>query len=60
MKKLLNVRVKEETIRQLNAVACALEIPYSQIVREAIKEKTERILRKNPAIRRAVTASLKN
>lgn len=47
---LLNVRVKQETVIELNQISEVLEIPYSQIVREAIKEKLEKMRIENPAL----------
>ena len=48
---LLNVRVKQETIENLNKISDVLEIPYSQFVREAISEKMEKLKAKNPEIK---------
>lgn len=60
MKKLMNIRINEDALKKLTAVAGVLEIPYSQLVREAIREKTDRILRENPSVKKAVSARLKN
>lgn len=56
--KLLNIRVKDELIERLNEVSAHLDIPYSQIVREAIDEKLERLEREHPklAVLEAVAA----
>lgn len=59
MKKLMNIRIKEDALKQLTVIAGALEIPYSQIVREAIREKTERLIRDDPRVKQAVDSQRK-
>ena len=54
---LLNVRVKQETVVELNQISEVLDIPYSQIVREAIKEKIEKLRIENPNLPR-ITESI--
>lgn len=55
MNKLMNIRMKEDALKQLAKIANALEVPYSQIVREAIREKTERLMRDDPRVRLALS-----
>lgn len=40
---LVNFRTTEEQTERLQKVAKSLDIPYSQIVREAINEKLDRL-----------------
>ena len=48
---LLNIRVKPELVDDLNKISSHLEIPYSQIVREAINEKVVRLIVDNPELK---------
>lgn len=59
MNKLMNIRIKEDALKQLAAIAHALEVPYSQIVREAIREKTERLMRDDPRVKEALSTQQK-
>lgn len=43
MDKSLNIRIKSETLKELHTLADAYEIPYSQIVRDAIREKCAKL-----------------
>jgi len=49
--KLLNFRVSEDFSERLNRAAQILHIPYSQIVREAVNEKLERLAEQHPELR---------
>lgn len=49
--KLINVRVTETTLRELVQVASVLDVPYSQIVRDAIREKCDRLKDSSPAVK---------
>lgn len=49
---LLNVRVKQETVDELNQISEVLDVPYSQIVREAIKEKIEKLQIEKPELKK--------
>ena len=49
---LLNVRIKQETIAELNKISTVLEVPYSQLVRQAISEKIEELKAKNPEVKK--------
>lgn len=55
---LLNVRVKQETVVELNQISEVLDIPYSQIVREAIKEKIEKLKIENPSLQQIPAAEV--
>lgn len=49
--KRLNLRTTEEFRERLNRAAKVLDKPASQIIREAIDEKLERLERRHPALR---------
>lgn len=55
---LLNVRVKQETVTDLNKISEHLDIPYSQIVREAIKEKVEKLTVEYPQLKKILKNSV--
>lgn len=55
---LLNVRVKQETVTELNKISEFLEVPYSQIVREAIKEKIDKLRIQHPNLEKVLTDSV--
>lgn len=46
----LNFRVKPEFVAELNSVAKTLEVPASQIVREAVREKLAELKRTHPLL----------
>jgi hypothetical protein len=48
---LLNLRVKQETVAKLNKVSDYLDVPYSQIVRDAINEKLEKLQLEKPELK---------
>lgn len=49
---LLNVRVKPEMLSDLNRISDHLDVPYSQIVREAISEKVTELSANNPELKK--------
>ena len=53
-KKLLNLRVTPDTIDRLNITSNTLDIPYSQIIREAINEKLEKLQSESPKLKKAL------
>jgi predicted DNA-binding protein len=55
--KLLNFRVSEEFSERLNKASEILDIPYSQIVREAVNEKLERLAKRHPELREEAQAA---
>lgn len=50
--KLLNLRVSDEFNDRLARAAEALDIPYSQIVREAVTEKLDQLETEHPEIKK--------
>ncbi|MDQ3748039.1 MAG: BrnA antitoxin family protein [Acidobacteriota bacterium] len=57
-KTLINVRVKPEMIEDLNKISNHLDVPYSQIVREAINEKVNQLVAGNPELKKILKKSL--
>jgi predicted transcriptional regulator len=49
--KLLNLRVSDEFNDRLSRIAEVLDIPYSQIIREAVTEKLDKLTQQHPALR---------
>lgn len=49
--KMLNLRVTEDLIEQLNRASAVLDVPYAQLVREAVKEKLAELATKHPELR---------
>jgi hypothetical protein len=58
LEKQLNVLASEELLDKLRIVSSAAEIPISQIVREGVKEKIERLANEKPEVRRALNQIL--
>lgn len=50
----LNVRTSEEFKRRLDRAAEILDVPASQIVREGVNERLERLAMANPLLREAL------
>lgn len=55
--KLLNLRVSEDFFERLNKAATLLDIPYSQLVREAVNEKVQRLAKQHPELRETQQAA---
>lgn len=54
--KRLNVRTDKLTLAKLNKAAKVTDIPYAQIVREAVKEKLSALAEQHPEINKVKAA----
>lgn len=52
-----NARVNEQWVTRLQCAAKVLDIAASQIVRDAVSEKLERLARRNPRLAEALDES---
>lgn len=50
----LNIRATEEFKRRLDKAAAVLDVPASQIVREGVNERLERLAAENPRLKEAL------
>ena len=54
---MLNLKVSEDFERKLKTSSAVLDVPYSQIIREAVSEKLDALAQTNPKLREALEAA---